>query len=96
MALQVLFSLIYAYATLSLIQYSTAGRTLYPISGSWFNDRFDQDDINRTLTAFQSTGGDTVMMRGVQVESRTTAEIKHDVKFKSCMQGMGWYKCQSL
>ena len=38
-------------------------QVFYPITASWFRDRFTQDEWLATLGDFQSIGGDTVVLR---------------------------------
>ena len=61
--------------------------TKYPLSGSWFKDRLNRDDLNKTLSTFNSLGGDTVLLRGAEFLNRTAESIKSDPLFKSCTDG---------
>ena len=58
----------------------------YPLSGSWFKDRINRDDLNKTLTTFKSLGGDTVLLRGAEFLNRTAGSIKSDPLFTSCKE----------
>lgn len=59
----------------------------YPVTGTWFKDRTNITDLNQTLTAFKSIGGDTALSRGAEFMNRTKEGVKTDPLFKDCAVG---------
>ena len=49
---------------------------LYPITASWFRDRFTAAEWNRTLSEFAAQGGDTVWLRAPPLVVRTKEDIQ--------------------
>ncbi|CAH1798289.1 unnamed protein product [Owenia fusiformis] len=56
----------------------------YPVSGSWFKDRFTISEWNDTLDAFKSIGGDTVILRAPEIKIRSKNDIVNDPLYKQC------------
>lgn len=47
----------------------------YPVTASWFRDRFTYQEWNRTLAEFQEQGGDTVFLRAPPIVRRTREDL---------------------
>lgn len=56
----------------------------YPITASWFRDRFTSQEWNRTLAEFQQQGGDTVFLRAPSIARRTRDDLMRDEDFTWC------------
>ena len=54
----------------------------YPITASWFQDRFSKTEWNKTLTDFQAIGGDAVLLRAPAIRLRTEQDLEQDPEFK--------------
>lgn len=69
---------------------------LYPVTGTWFKDRTDVNDLKKTLTAFQSTGGDTALTRGAKFLNTTADGVKKAPLFSDCIEGEIYtkFKCE--
>ena len=57
---------------------------LYPITASWFQDRFTAAEWNHSLSEFAAIGGDTVLLRAPALISRTKEDIQRDPDFQWC------------
>ncbi|KAK3577440.1 hypothetical protein CHS0354_032291 [Potamilus streckersoni] len=58
---------------------------VYPITASWFKDRFSNVEWNSTLTLFQKQGGDTVILRAPHIRLRTKQDLASDPDFRWCV-----------
>ena len=56
----------------------------YPITASWFKDRFTLEEWNKTLSTFHSWGGDTVFLRAPPVIKRSVDDLARDPNFVWC------------
>ncbi|XP_012936102.1 uncharacterized protein LOC106011351 [Aplysia californica] len=56
----------------------------YPVTASWFRDRFTRQEWDDTLKGFKKQGGDTVFLRAPPVVKRTSEELQHDPNFLWC------------
>ncbi|XP_041350900.1 uncharacterized protein LOC121369889 [Gigantopelta aegis] len=70
----------------------------YPITASWFKDRFTLEEWNKTLTTFQTWGGDTVFLRAPPMIKRSIQDLARDPNFAWCgslnsSTGVGGTKC---
>jgi len=67
-----------------VISVSTAAR--YPISASWFGDRYTQNEVDSSLDKFtEDVAGDTVLLRGAEFQNRTKLDLKQDPLFEKCV-----------
>lgn len=57
----------------------------YPVTASWFRDRFTYQEWNRTLAEFQQQGGDTVFLRGPPIVKRTREDLMVSIRVSN-----GW------
>nr|KAG5704981.1 hypothetical protein BaRGS_022823 [Batillaria attramentaria] len=56
----------------------------YPVTASWFRDRFTYQEWNKTLGEFQLQDGDTVFLRAPPVIRRTRDDLARDPNFVWC------------
>ena len=54
----------------------------YPVTGSWFKERYSTHEWNSTLHKYSIQGGDTILTRAPGLKIRTRDEIKADVDFE--------------
>lgn len=54
----------------------------YPITGSWFKDRYTRTDWNATLRDFAKQGGDTVLLRAPALVVVNPEYFSQDPNFK--------------
>lgn len=59
-------------------------RPVYPVTASWFRDRFSLKEWDEALGAFQNQGGDTVFLRAPPIIRRTTQDLDGDLNFIWC------------
>ncbi|KAL3881306.1 hypothetical protein ACJMK2_027759 [Sinanodonta woodiana] len=58
---------------------------VYPITASWFKDRFSNVEWNNTLTLFQKQGGDTILLRAPHIQLRSKQDLASDPDFRWCV-----------
>ncbi|XP_071113546.1 uncharacterized protein [Haliotis cracherodii] len=56
----------------------------YPITASWFRDRYTIRDWNTTLSQFKAIGGDTVWQRAPTIIRRSRDDLQRDLNFVWC------------
>ncbi|XP_045206607.2 uncharacterized protein LOC123558822 [Mercenaria mercenaria] len=56
----------------------------YPVTGSWFKDRFSLAEWNTTLNEFSRQGGDTVLLRSPAMKLVQYEDLAEDPNFKWC------------
>ncbi|XP_045196918.2 uncharacterized protein LOC123551787 [Mercenaria mercenaria] len=56
----------------------------YPVTGSWFKDRFSLAEWNTTLREFSRQGGDTVLLRAPAMKLVQYDDLVEDPNFKWC------------
>ncbi|XP_067674394.1 uncharacterized protein [Haliotis asinina] len=56
----------------------------YPITASWFRDRYTIYDWNQTLLQFKAIGGDTVLQRAPPIIRRSRNDLERDLNFIWC------------
>ncbi|KAL4219146.1 hypothetical protein ACF0H5_021728 [Mactra antiquata] len=56
----------------------------YPVTGSWFKDRYTRTEWNETLREFTKLGGDTVILRAPALVSVNPDSFSQDPNFRWC------------
>ena len=57
---------------------------LYPITASWFRDRYSASEWDDALEMFSQVGGDTVWLRAPPIKIRSQTDILQEPAFEFC------------
>ena len=81
---QLCLSIAISFVLVSIAETSPFGPP-FPITASWFLDRYTSEEWNQTLAEFQSIGGDTVMLKAPPMGLVTRSTFYNKFEWSGCV-----------